>query len=516
MTPPFRLDTCAKRWPQARHLRLASGADLRLDRPPAAAGGTGGTAAAGGTGGTAAAGGGTGGTAGTGGTGGTGGLQGVPPHLESLCLVGCLERPSALLLSPLAALAPTLRRLELCRCPVGDGAAALAATLRQLTALQSLTLSQNALDDPHAVCQAMCGGELAGLTELSFTGEPGDAEAVAAALPSAAARLRSLRLSLGMGRCGAVAVAPALSRLTALRTLDLRGNRLGNTDTQSDLDQLAGTGIGAPGASGMAALAPAIACLTSLDTLGLSYNGLRAAVGLLPLEALSGLTCLDLQSNDLKGAGRQLAGNDSMVLVGGGGSSSRSTSSSVFHSPRGHRKGASDSCPEVAGIPGKTSKGAHQTFCYLYCCLFCCWRTTVYFVPTTRPHPPPLVHLRLKPCVHQHIHHQCHLLRRPCPSCCSPLPQPPWCCRCCGAHAVPPRTLKHATTPAPDAAAPAARPCRSRPGAASAATAESGVQRIHHQHHSLRLPTPPLLLLPLPQPPWRCRCCDSSTWRSTT
>ena len=275
MARPFRLDTCAKRWPQARHLRLAFGAGLRLDRPPAAAGSKCGTAAAVGMAGTAAASGVTGGTAGTGGTGGGGGLQGVPPHLESLCLVGCLERPSALLLSPLAALAPTLRRLELCCCPIGDGAAALAATLRQLTALQSLTLSQNVLDNTHAVCQAMCGGERAGRTELSFIGEQEGVEAVAAALPAAAvvAAWAGAELSRSRPRCPA-------SPPGAPWTCAASGSATPPHSPTLTI-ALGGTGIGAPGASGMAALAPAIACLTSLDTLGLSYTGLgwAAAAG---------------------------------------------------------------------------------------------------------------------------------------------------------------------------------------------------------------------------------------------
>ena len=99
------------------------------------------------------------------------GLAGLPPALATLQLHSCLKLPSGDVLAPIAALAPTLRHLEMRSNQLGaDGVSALAAVLPSLGGLQRLHLRDNGTGAGVAQALGPALGGLSGLTQLELGG----------------------------------------------------------------------------------------------------------------------------------------------------------------------------------------------------------------------------------------------------------------------------------------------------------------------------------------------------------
>jgi hypothetical protein len=158
----------------------------------------------------------------------------------------------------------------------GAGAAVLALGPRlRVLRLRRVVLGKQA----GAVTRAL--GSLRSLTELDVSGTDVAGEDLARSLPSLR-WLQTLRLARAPGGAPAPAALRALSALSELRVLDLRGN---SRPTAAALDAALASSLGSPG-------------LRSLRTLCLADSGVGVSV-VAALPALRGLRELDLRAAHL-------------------------------------------------------------------------------------------------------------------------------------------------------------------------------------------------------------------------
>lgn len=240
-----------------------------------------------------------------------GSLAGLPSKLESLTLTSSIRKASMAALAPLGSLAPTLTRLEVTGMqPDVASAEALAAVLRQLSALQQLSLGIGGIQND--ALRALTSGlsHLKQLRDLHFDTfyrnercvVHHSADTLAAALESLTG-LESLRLqaNVGLSRYEG-GLATVLSKLSHLTLLDLGGCHLGHSNYVSENNS---GRYSEPSAFG--GLARPLGQLSSLHTLRLSHSNVGCALSALPPTQLPGLRVLQLVCCQLHRAGKALA-----------------------------------------------------------------------------------------------------------------------------------------------------------------------------------------------------------------